>query len=73
MAGDLENAEIEGNTAKIGIFALLNLNRPPMAGDLDFSEFRNTQNIDERACQFFLLYLITSALRTQLNWSLMNL
>ena len=44
-----------------------------MAGDLDFSEFRNTQNIDERVCQFFLLYLITSALRPQLNWSLTNL
>jgi hypothetical protein len=35
----LENAENSENSAKIPIFALLNLNRPPMASDLDFSEF----------------------------------
>ena len=72
-ADDLENAENSDKSAKIPIFAFLDINRPPMAGDLDFSEFRNTQNIDGRVCQFFLLYLITSALRPQLNWSLTNL
>ena len=38
-AGELENIENERKTAKISIFALLNINQPPMAGDLDFSEF----------------------------------
>ena len=38
-ADELENAENSENSAKIPIFALLNINRPPMAGDLDFSEF----------------------------------
>ena len=39
MAGELENAEIEGKTTKIPIFALLDINRSPLANDLDFSEF----------------------------------
>ena len=37
--GTWGNAENEEKSAKIPIFALLDINRPPMAGDLDFSEF----------------------------------
>ena len=38
-ADELENAEKIEKSAKIPIFALLNLNRPPLANELDFSEF----------------------------------
>lgn len=38
-AGELENAENSEKSAKIPIFELLDINRSPMANDLDFSEF----------------------------------
>jgi predicted nuclease of restriction endonuclease-like (RecB) superfamily len=38
-ADELENAENNEKSAKIPIFALLNINRSPLANDLDFSEF----------------------------------
>ena len=66
-ADELENVENSKNSAKIPIFALLNLNRQPMAGNLDFSEFCNSQNIDECAWQFFLLYLIANTVCSRLN------
>lgn len=39
LADDFENAENGSKMPKIPIYALLDLNRQPMAGDLDFSEF----------------------------------
>lgn len=39
MADDLENAENCSKMPKIPIYALLDLNRQPMVGELDFSEF----------------------------------
>lgn len=38
-ANDLENAENGPKSPKIPIFALLDINRQPLADDLDFSEF----------------------------------
>ena len=38
-AGELGNAENSEKSAKIPIFELLDINRSPMANDLDFSEF----------------------------------
>ena len=39
MAGELENAENSEKSAKIPIFVLLDINRSPLANELDFSEF----------------------------------